>query len=395
MKCTIVGGGFGGVKAALELSKQPYNQITLITDKPDFQFYPALYSTATGRSRLQSWIPLGTIFAGKTNVDVIIDTIVKVHPDTKTISGASGNTYHYEHLILALGSVTTYFGIDGLDQYAYGIKSETEITELKHHLYKEIAEEHTVEKRYVVIGGGPTGVELAATLGTYIKRLSRRYKITKGKVSVTLVEAAPRLLPRLHPTTSKKVTKQLRKIGVDVELNKKVERATVDGITINGKPLLSHTVIWTSGVANSAFFTHNSHHFELSKNGKVVVDAYMQTKDGIYVIGDNAFTPFSGLAQTAIYDAKFISRNLNRLHQKKLPKKYHPVQPATVVPVGEKWAAMEWRFVRLYGRPVSVVRRLADAMGYLDYLPFGQALDIWRTQSTFQEDYFTPSSPVS
>ena len=89
MKVTIVGGGFGGVKAALELAKNKKNHITLISDKPDFQYYPALYGTATGRSHLQSWVPLGKIFAERPNVDVIIDAAVSIDPDKKTIKGES------------------------------------------------------------------------------------------------------------------------------------------------------------------------------------------------------------------------------------------------------------------------------------------------------------------
>ena len=88
MKFTIVGGGFGGVKTALELAKHHHNQITVITDKPDFQYYPALYGTATGRSHLQSWVPLGQIFAGKLNIHVVIDKIDKVDPATKTPNSA-------------------------------------------------------------------------------------------------------------------------------------------------------------------------------------------------------------------------------------------------------------------------------------------------------------------
>ena len=111
MKITIVGGGFGGVKAALELAKDPKNNITLNSDKPDFQYYPALYSAATGYSHLQSWVPLGEIFAGKENVIVQLDAIKKIDTKAKVLTGASGKTYQYETGILALGSVTTYFGI--------------------------------------------------------------------------------------------------------------------------------------------------------------------------------------------------------------------------------------------------------------------------------------------
>src|SRR5690349_12832612 len=114
MKITIVGGGFGGIKTALELAKDKTNTITLITDRPDFQYYPALYSAATGHSHLESWVPLGEIFAGKNNIHVSIDHIESIDPKKKTLSGNSGTEYAYETCILALGSVTTYFGIEGL-----------------------------------------------------------------------------------------------------------------------------------------------------------------------------------------------------------------------------------------------------------------------------------------
>jgi len=393
MNITIVGSGFGGVKTALELAKNKRNQINIITDKPDFQYYPALYGTATGRSHLQSWVPLGTIFAGKMNIHVTIDAVTSVNPEKKTLTGASGTTYEYDNLVIAIGSVTTYFGIKGLDEYAFGIKSESEIAKLKHHLYQMIAVEREVDRQYVIIGGGPTGVELASALGSYIKYLYKYHKIDKKRVGVTLIEASPRLLPRMSETTSKKVQERLKHLGVHVQTNKKVESADDDGLIVSGKSLDSHTIIWTSGVANNPFFAANAAHFELSKNGKAVVDKHLKTKSGIHVIGDNAFTPYSGLAQTALHDALFVAENFKR-HQKGQPlKEYKAVMPPVVVPVGDDWAAFEWKFIRMYGWPAALLRRAADVIGYHDILPLGQALGTWRAQTVVQEDYFTPTPP--
>ncbi|MDB5176837.1 MAG: hypothetical protein JWN75_505 [Candidatus Saccharibacteria bacterium] len=393
MKITIVGGGFGGVKTALELAKHSHNHVTLISDKPDFQYFPALYGTATGKSHLQAWVSLGTIFAGKLNVDVIIDSIATVDPAAKTLTGGTGNTYHYEHLVLALGAVTTYFGIEGLDQYTYGIKSESEIAKLKHHLYQEMAEERMLDKQYVIIGGGPTGVELASALGSYIESLSKHYKLRHRKIGVTLIEGSPRLLPRMSEQTSKHVYNRLRKIGVKIQLNKKVESANDDGLIVSGNPLKSNTVIWTSGVANHPFYDANAEHFEFSKNHKIVVNDYMRTKDGIYVIGDNAFTPFSGLAQTALHDALFISTNFKRRQQNKVLKKYTVVSPPVVVPVGESWAVFEWHKLRMHGWPAALLRQAADLIGYHDVLPIGHALGAWRAQRVIEDNYFTPTAP--
>lgn len=391
MKVTIVGGGFGGVKTALELAKDKHNRITLISDKEDFQYFPALYGTATGHSHLQSWVSLGTIFADKSNVQVAIDAISKIDPASKQLHATSGNTYDYEHLVLALGAVTTYFGIEGLDHYAYGIKSEAEIRKLKHHLFQQMGEQGVTDKHYVIVGGGPTGVELASALGSYIERLQQHYRLPERKVRINLVEASPRLLPRMNPATSAKVKERLESIGVNVELGKKVESASADGLMVSGKPLKSQTIIWTSGVANHPFFKENAEHFELAPNGKAVVNKYLRTKDGIYIIGDNAATPFSGLAQTALHDAQFVARNFKRRQANKPLKKYKAVMPPVVVPVGENWAVFEWRGIRLSGWPASLLRRAADVIGYHDILPLGWALGAWRAQTQLENDYFTPT----
>lgn len=392
MNITIVGGGFGGVKTALELSKQPHNNITLISDKADFQYYPALYGTATGGSHLQSWVPLGEIFAGKNNVEIHIDTITAVDPDKKTVTGGSGKVYAYRELVLALGTVTTYFGIEGLDSYAYGIKSAEEIKKLKRHLSTEMGEHRLMDKDYVIVGAGPTGVELAAALGLYLERLRVHYKLPRRKVNIHLIEAAPRVLPRMSKALSRKVEKRLRKLGVKVQTNKKVESETADILMVSGKPIKSSTVIWTSGVANHPFYAANKSHFVFAQNGKIVVDEYMRVSKHVYVIGDNAATPFSGLAQTALHDAFFITHNFARQSKGRQLKKYTVVSPPVVVPVGESWAAFEWHSVHLSGRLASVIRRLSDMIGYSDILPLGQALGVWSAGKVKEDDYFVASN---
>lgn len=384
MQITIVGGGFGGVKAALALSKNKRARITLFTDKPDFQYYPALYGTATGHSHLQAWISLGEIFANHDNVEVIIDAVKAVDKKNKTITTASGATHSYQKLILSLGSVTTYFGIPGLDDYAYGIKSFDEITRLKRHLYEQFSKPNGADKDFLIIGAGPTGVELAAALGTYLKHLKKRFNQPGPRISVSIIEAAPRVLPRMSEKSSKLVAARLKKLGVHVELNKKVEAETADALIVNGTPIKSHTVIWTSGVANNPFYAANASEFELSKNGKVAVDAHLRADKDIYVIGDNAFTQWSGLAQTALRDAVFVSKHILGTSKKKYSAKLPPV----VVPVGENWAIFEYKGIRLSGWAGSVIRSAADFVGYSDILPFGQALGTWRAQKIKEEFFY-------
>lgn len=391
MNITIVGGGFGGVKAALELAKDSKNQITVITDKPDFQYYPALFSTATGYRHLQSWVPLGIIFAGRPNIRVVLDTVTAIDPSAKTITGKKGEAYRYQRCIIAIGMVTTYFGIKGLDRYAYGIKSAEEIKRLKHSIYTDIVENRKLDKRYVVVGAGPTGVELAASLGSYIRRLCDKFNVRGHGLRIDLIEAAPRVLPRMSEKASQKAHRRLQDLGVNIQTGKAVESASEDGLVVGGKQLSSRTVIWTSGVTNNPFFANNASHFVLAKNGRVEVDEFMKASKDVYVIGDNASTPYSGLAQTALHDAIFVASNLKRRKKKQQPKAYKAVMPPVIVPIGHNWAILEWRGITIGGRTASMLRRAADFIGYSDILPLGHALGVWRASYELEDDYFTPS----
>jgi NADH dehydrogenase len=387
MQTIVVGGGFGGVKAALELSKNKKMQVTLISDRPDFQYYPALYSTATGGSHLQSWVPLGVIFAGRDNVRIIIDSLTNIDKESRTITMASGTKHEYHKLVLALGSVTTYFGIPGLDEYAYGIKSHDEIERLKQHLLREFSTAHAADSHFLIVGAGPTGVELASSLGTYLKKLKKEYKKPQARISISIIEAAPRVLPRMSEKASKMVEQRLKKLGVHVELNKKVESETADSLIVSGRPIKSHTVIWTSGVANNPFFKANESQFKLAPNGRVLVDKHMRADKHVYVIGDNAVTPFGGLAQTALHDAIYVAKQiLGKSH-----KKYKAKQPPVVVPIGENWAIFEYKKLRFGGWLGSLVRTAADFVGYSDILRFGQALGVWRAQKVKEKELYLAS----
>ena len=391
MKILIVGGGFAGVRAALELARDATNDITLVSDKSDFQYYPTLYSSATGHSHAESWAPLGEIFAEYDNVTVYIDEVSGIDAEAKTVTAVSGTVYHYATLIMAIGVVTSYFAIPGLETYSHGIKNAEQIKRLKQQLFVDIAERRELDKNYVVIGAGPTGVELAAALGTYIKRLCRYYGVKKSNVRVRLVEAAPRVLPRSSKMTSSKVTKRLKQLGVRVEVNKRVESANAKQLIVSGRPIESHTVIWTSGVTNHPFFANHPEVFRMAQNGRVEVNDYLEAAPNIYVLGDNAATPYTGLAQTALHDAVTVARNLRRKANNKKPKKYRARLPASAIPVGKRWAVIEWRWIRIYGIVGAMIRRVADLIGYMDIMPIGTSIGAWRAARVYENDYFTPT----
>ncbi|HVO86183.1 MAG TPA: FAD-dependent oxidoreductase [Candidatus Binatia bacterium] len=374
-KIVIVGGGFGGVKTALELAPHEQFEVTLISDQDDFRYYPTLYRAATGGKSAASSIPLGEIFAGK-NVKVIEDKIEKVDRQNKTVAG--GKKYSYDVLILAIGVVTNFFGIKGLQEYAYGIKTLEEAHRLRDHLHKHLVDDKKPDLNYVIIGGGPTGVELAGALPGYVRHVMKMHGLSDSKIHVDLVEAAPRLMPRMPLHYSDALAKRLRHLGVKLYLGQTVKAETADGLQVSGKTLESHSVVWTAGVTNHPFFKTNN--FTLTEHGKVAVDQFLAAEDDIYVIGDNADTTYSGMAQTALHDAKFVAANLARLSGGKKPKVYKAAKPSYATPAGPGWAAVIWKRVHTYGKAGWALRSAADWVAYHDLENVLKATKHWMAE---------------
>jgi NADH dehydrogenase len=379
----IVGGGFGGVKAALELSDDDRFDICLLSGEDDLRYYPTLYHTATGGRRANSSIPLKFIFQNK-NVRTIKDIAVSVDKKAKSITTESGSIVEYDVLILALGVVTNYFNIPGLQEFSFSIKSQSEVERFKSHLHKQLVSDHKPDLNYVIVGAGPTGIELAGALPGYLKRVMKNHNIQHRAVHIDLIEAAPKLLPRLPKDTSRMVQRQLKRLGIKIYTGSIVQGESADALTVSGKPINSHTVVWTAGVMNHPFFGANG--FSLMNRGKVAVDAYLKADDNIYVIGDNANTPYSGLAQTALNDGKFVADNLKNLLDGKDPKGYTVKKPITIIPAGPKWAAVIWGRLRIYGKLGWLLRESADYVGFHDLEPWDKATKQLLTQFGSQDN---------
>ena len=378
----IVGGGFGGVKAALELSKQQDVSITLLSDQPNFRYYPALYHTATGGLHAQTSIPLDKIINEQV-VTLLLGTAEKLDRKKKILTTKEGRHLSYDILILALGVVTNYFGIAGLEEYSYGIKSWEQIQRFKHHLHQQLTDDHQPDSHYVIVGAGPTGIELAGALPAYLERVLRMHHVRKHKVHIEVIEAAPRLLPRSSPRVSAAVGARLKSLGIELKLGQSVQGETAEALMVSGKPITSKTVIWTAGTSNHPFFTANT--FTMADHGKVAVNGQMRSEKDIYVIGDNASTPFSGLAETAIRDAIFIAEDIGRRIHRQSPKTYHQRPPITVVPVGHNWAAVEWKGKSLTGQVGWWLREAADWVAFHDIEPWWKATEQWMTEFGSEE----------
>ncbi len=381
-KVVIVGGGFGGVKAALELGDDERFAVTLISSHDDFRYYPTLYRTATGGRKMISSIPLAEIFTGK-QVQVVNDTAIGLDKIGKTVATRINHTIGYDSLIIALGVQTNYFNIQGLKEFSYGIKTPNDAEELKVHLHKQLIKDKRPDLNYVVVGGGPTGIELAGALPSYIKQICVQHGLSPRGIHIDLIEAAPRLVPRMPKDISKALAKQLRREGVKLYLGAAVQGQTADELMVNGKPIRSHTVVWTAGIMNNPFIAEQG--FTQVKNGKARVDQFLQAEPGIYIIGDNADTPYSGMAQTALHDGKFVAGNLKRQSAGKETKPYVAKKPIYVFPAGHHWSAVLWGPVRIYGWLGWLLRSAADLIAYHDYEPWKLATKRWAAEPDSEE----------
>lgn len=379
----VVGGGFGGVRAALSLSGDSRFEVTLLSDDTDLRYYPTLYLTATGGKRANSSIPLSRLFAN-TSVTVLRGEARTLDREAKTIVTADGLTVVYDTLILALGAITNYFGIPGLHDYSYSIKTQAEVARFKTHLHKQLIEDQRPDLNYVVVGAGPTGIELAGALPHYLRRIMKNHGLKPRAVHVDIIEAAPRLLPKLPRDAARAVRRQLKRLGVKLYIGSAVQGESADTLTVNGKPIRSHTVIWTAGVTNHTFFAVNG--FVITERNKVATNAYLQAEHNIFVIGDNADTPYSGMAQTALHDGRFVAGNLKRLASGKNMRSYATKQPVAIIPAGEYWAAVIWGKLRVYGWLGWVLREAADLIGFHDIEPWNLAAKQWLSEFGTQDD---------
>jgi NADH dehydrogenase len=385
LKVLIIGGGFGGVRAASRISRGSEYDVTLISNLTTFAFYPQFYHEATGGARSEAALPLTATLDG-TGVKLIQDVIVSIDPEARTVTSVDGHTsYTYDKLIMALGCVTNYFGIKGLREFSYDIKSIEGAERFKLHLHNQLLSEHRPDLNYVVVGGGPTGVELAASLGKYLQRITRLHKIELRDYQVELVEAAPRILPRSAPVVSARVQRKLESFGVKVLTATGVKAETAEALEVEGQSIATRTVVWTAGTSTNPFYFSNGAFFQLNRNGRVMVNEHLEARDDVYVIGDNADTPYAGMAQTALHDADFVAADIAHDHHGRPRPAYRASLPISVIPVGESWAVAEWRGWHVYGLIGYMLRRAADLIAYADVERWPQAVRVW-LQDSREED---------
>lgn len=378
-KVIIVGGGFGGVKTALELANKKGFEVLLLSCGGNFEYHGALYRSATGRSPMEVVVPIKDILKRAKNVTFELDTIDYIDPKRKTISGSRGRTYQYDKLILALGNKINYFGIEGMEQHSFSMNTIAHTVALRNALTRLFKDDSVTEPKIAIVGGGASGVELAGELQNFARMVANKYRKHVRHPKIVLIEGEDRVLHNLDPVLSAKAYKRLQKMGVQLMLSTKVNSCEQSKICLDKEDIDADIIVWTAGSSPVDFYTDHPKVFAMER-GRVQVDEYLCAKghEDMYILGDNANTKFSGMAQTALHDAKFVARNLVAEQKGKSLAKYRNWHPIYVIPVGRRWAILQTQKSKISGYRGWLVRRRADRWIFNNFLPYKKAIKQWR-----------------
>ena len=335
----ILGAGFGGLNAARALKRAPV-RITVIDRANHHLFQPLLYQVATAAlSPADISAPIRRILRRQNNVEVLLAEATAIDLPSRRVVLADGEV-DYDFLIVATGATHAYFGHEDWVLLAPGLKTLKDALQIRQRILIafEIAEREP-DKRlrhewmtFVIVGAGPTGVELAGTLAEVARQtLARDFRhIDTAEARVVLVEAATKVLGTFEDTLSAKAQDQLKRLGVDVRLGLPVSEITALGVQVGSEWIGARTIIWAAGVAASPLA--RSLNVPLDRAGRVLVepDLTVPGHDNVYVIGDLAHLeqegkPVPGIAPAAMQEGRQAASNLLRSlgGQERLPFRYH------------------------------------------------------------------------
>jgi len=297
-RIVVVGGGFGGLWATRALADAPVS-VTLIDRENHHLFQPLLYQVATaGLSSPDIAAPLRHILRKQKNVEVRLASVVRVEPAARRVWLDDGNAVDYDTLLLASGATHTYFGHDDWAPFAPGLKTLDDALLLRRRLLLafERAEVETDPARreawlsFAIVGGGPTGVELAGTLAEIARHtLKREFRhIDPASAKVRLLEAGPRILSSFPESLSDKARKQLERLGVEVVTGTPVDSIDAEGYRLGGKFVPARTVVWAAGVAASPIAQSLGVTLDRSGRVPVLTDLTVPGHPEIFVAGDLA-----------------------------------------------------------------------------------------------------------
>lgn len=363
----IVGAGFGGLFAAKALSKAAAD-VTLIDRRNYHLFQPLLYQVAAAALAPSdiAW-PIRSILSRQRNVTVLMDEVTDIDADRRRVALRDGSI-RYDYLIVATGATHSYFGRDDWAATAPGLKSLDDATLIRRRVLlafeqAEMARDETTADRllrFVIVGGGPTGVELAGTIAELARyTLAADFRrIDPRSAQVMLIEAGSRLLPSFHENLSDYARRSLQRLGVDVRLGSAVTDCDTAGVVLNGETIPAANVIWAAGVAASPVGRWFG--VETERSGKVTVepDLSIPGHPDIFLIGDAAHVldargrPVPGIAPAAKQQGRHAARVIGaRLRNAPEPRAFRYFDSGSLATIGRKSAVIEFPLFRLKGLP--------------------------------------------
>jgi NADH:quinone reductase (non-electrogenic) len=360
----LIGAGFAGLEAAKQFARQPGIHLTIIDRRNYHLFQPLLYQVATAALDPASIAaPIRAQFARARNVEVHLADVHAIDLEHKVLAVDAGHLA-YDYLIVATGASHSYFGHPEWEAYAPGLKTVEQAFEVRRRILLafERAENEpdkaawAAQLTFVIVGGGPTGVELAGAIAdirrTVLTRDFRR--IDPRSARVVLCEGNPRILGQFEPAMADKAARELAELGVEVRTSARVERVDADGVIANGERIAAKTVLWAAGVAPSSLGKHLG---VLDRQGRVVVepDLSLRGHPDVFVVGDLAHVelpsgePAPGLAPVAIQQGRAAARNVLATvrGRRRKPFRYH--DKGMLATIGKHRAIAQLKHVRIAG----------------------------------------------
>ncbi|MBL7544231.1 MAG: NAD(P)/FAD-dependent oxidoreductase [Bdellovibrionaceae bacterium] len=355
----IVGAGFAGLNAAKALSVYPELHIVLIDQRNHHLFQPLLYQVATaGLNPADIAVPIRSQFSGIDNVEVKLEKIARIDLETQDVQRDNVNEkLPYDYLILACGARDNYFSHPEWAAVAPGLKSLEQATEIRRRIlvaFEEAENEFNIEKQmalltFVVVGGGPTGVELAGAIADISKTVLIRdfRRINPGQAKVILIEASPRVLASFSERVSVKAREDLTQLGVDVRTHSRVEEIDANGVVINKERIAAKNVFWAAGVQAAQLECAQNMAREKGGRIKVLKDLSVPGFKNAFVIGDMAaveweegkFVP--GLAPAAIQQGIHIADVIKADYQNKPRPEFKYLDKGAMATIGKHKAVLE------------------------------------------------------
>lgn len=364
-RVVIIGGGFGGLQAAKKLANKPV-EVILIDRKNHHTFQPLLYQVATAvLSPGEIASPIRRILHKYKNIEVLLGEVVKINAAEKSVSLENGSKVGFDYLIVAAGSRHSYFGHDEWEDFAPGLKTIEDAVEIRRRilLVFELAERDAIingnheELNFVVVGGGPTGVELAGAIADIARQsLASDFKeINTRKARVTLYEGSSRILGTFAEDLSAKAQKQLEELGVEVKLNSIVKEIDAGRVKVGDEWIACNLVLWATGVAASPLGTDLD--AETDRAGRVLIhpDLSVPKYKDIFVIGDMVSLkqenghPVPGVAPAAMQMAETAVKNILGDLQGRARENFKYFDKGNMATIGKSRAILEAGRIKMSG----------------------------------------------